>query len=245
MTRDRIAALASWRAKPVLLAFDFDGTLAPIVGNRDEATMRPSTRALLARVGTLYPVAIISGRARRDVATKVQGTGAKHVIGNHGNEPAPNLAELARVVAEAREVLVRELTPESGVSVEDKLYSLSLHYRHAPDSRVARKAIARALAHLPVPMRVIGGKRVVNLVPEGARHKGDVVRELCASEPAEAALYVGDDVTDEDVFAHVDRTSLVGVRVGRSERSAAEFYLKDQREIDDLLVRLIELRSAA
>ncbi len=117
-----------------------------------------------------------------------------------------------------------------------------LHYRQAPDKRAARAAIDAAIAALPVPMRLVPGKLVVNLVPAEAPHKGDALQALCARTRAAAALFVGDDVTDEDVFALGSRGGLVGVRVGRSRTSAAPYYIRDQRAVDILLTRLIALR---
>jgi trehalose 6-phosphate phosphatase len=83
-TSDVLAQLASKRA---LLAFDFDGTLAPIVADRDRAVMRRRTRTLFGAVCELYPCAVISGRARHDVASRPGKIDVKHVVGNHGIEP--------------------------------------------------------------------------------------------------------------------------------------------------------------
>jgi trehalose 6-phosphate phosphatase len=91
-------------------------------------------------------------------------------------------------------------------------------------------------------MRIIPGKLVVNLVPAGAPNKGDVLLASRARAGADSALYVGDDVSDEDVFS-LDRPGrLLSVRVGRSPRSAAAYYLRNQAEIEQLLSTLIELR---
>ncbi|HEV2447687.1 MAG TPA: trehalose-phosphatase, partial [Candidatus Sulfopaludibacter sp.] len=73
-------------AEKTLCAFDYDGTLAPIVAHPASARMRAGTSRLLARVAALYPCAVISGRARRDLHERLAGTGVKRVIGNHGAE---------------------------------------------------------------------------------------------------------------------------------------------------------------
>lgn len=91
-------------------------------------------------------------------------------------------------------------------------------------------------------MRLVAGKQLVNAVPLGAPHKGDVMSALCRRERVEAALYVGDDITDEDVFA-LDRKDLATVRVGRSRRSRARAFLRDQASVDSLLELLAELRA--
>jgi trehalose 6-phosphate phosphatase len=131
-----------------------------------------------------------------------------------------------------------------GVEIEDKRYSLAIHYRAAPQKRAARAAIHGAIASLPRPMRMIPGKLVANVVPAGARDKGKMLLELCDQERADLALYVGDDVTDEDVFAIAQPGQLLAMRVGRAMASAARFYLRDQREIDRLLERVVQLRRS-
>jgi trehalose 6-phosphate phosphatase len=79
----------------VLVALDFDGTLAPIVREPDRARMRATTRALLQAVARIYPTLVISGRGRADVAARVRGTGLRAVIGNHGIEPGHTIARRA------------------------------------------------------------------------------------------------------------------------------------------------------
>jgi trehalose 6-phosphate phosphatase len=87
------------------------------------------------------------------------------------------------------------------------------------------------------------GKLVVNLLPDGAPHKGIALEELRAREGADTAVFVGDDVTDEDVF-ELDRPGkLLGIRVGQSRSSAAPFYIRNQLEVDALLERLVACRA--
>ena len=71
----------------------------------------------------------------------------------------------------------------------------------------------------------------------------DALVHLRQLAQADSALYVGDDVTDEDIFALVEPGRLLTVRVGLSSSSAAGFYLRRQEEIDILLARLIDLRE--
>jgi len=91
-------------------------------------------------------------------------------------------------------------------------------------------------------VRVVGGKDVVNLVPRGARHKGFALDELRRGASCDAAVYVGDDVTDEDVFKMRRALRLLTVRVGAKKTSEAEYYLKTQTEVDALITALVELR---
>lgn len=245
LARENGEVLAQLAATRVLLAFDFDGTLAPIVERRDAAQMRGETAALLAAVCARYPCAVISGRGRDDVAGRLGGAAVTHVVGNHGLEQGAALPEIEGEMREAGRRLAVALATEPGVELEDKRYSLALHYRRSRRKRAARAAITRALAALPAPVRIVPGKLVVNVVPSRAPHKGDALLALRAQERADTALYVGDDVTDEDVFLLDQPGRLLTIRVGESRASAAAYYLRDQREIDRLLSRLLELRSAS
>lgn len=227
----------------LLLGFDFDGTLAPIVPDRDRARMRRSTRDLLAAVCARYPCAVISGRGFDDVRARLDGVDVPWVIGNHGIEPSAGMSHFEDAVRAMRPALEAALGAVRGVEIEDKRFSLALHYRRARARGEAREAIVAAVRALPRPTRVVMGKMVVNVLPDGAPHKGVALLELRARVGADVALYVGDDVTDEDVFEMEQPGRLVGVRVGRSPRSAASFYVEDQRQVDALLRRLVEARA--
>jgi trehalose 6-phosphate phosphatase len=243
LSAHNVGALATLARSRVLIAFDFDGTLAPIVKNRERAMMRDRTRRLLARVCGAYPCAVISGRSRRDVSARLRGVGVKYVVGNHGLEPGGNLAECARQVARVRAHLEERLDRSAGIDVEDKHYSLALHYRRARRKRDARLMIQTALAALGVPMRAVPGKLVINIVPAQAPNKGDALIDLQTQEGADTALYVGDDVTDEDVFVLDRPGQLLTVRVGASKVSTAAYFLRDQSETDALLARLVGFRE--
>lgn len=227
----------------VLLAFDYDGTLAPIVADPQRAFMRSRTSELLARACELYPSAVISGRSKADVLSRLGTAKVEHVIGNHGLEPGSRLEEFAARMQVALLALQRSLGNVQGVELENKRYSLALHYRGSRNKESARKAIHDALTELPVATRTVLGKLVVNVVPEGAPNKGDALVELRDAIHADTALFVGDDVTDEDVFRLDQPGRLLGVRVGESRVSSAAYFLRDQKEIDRLLRQLIRLRE--
>jgi trehalose 6-phosphate phosphatase len=165
-------------------------------------------------------------------------------MGNHGLEPGEHLSTFERLVAAARPLLEEALAGHPGVDVEDKRFSLAVHYRRSRRKRDARAAIYRAVQALPRPTRTIPGKLVINVLPERAPHKGDALLRLRSKEGADTAIYVGDDETDEDVFQLDQPGRLLSVRVGRSESSEAAYYLRSQREIDIMLSRLTGFRQA-
>lgn len=228
----------------VVVGFDFDGTLAPIVDDPSRAAMRPSTRQLLARVAALYPTAVISGRAQPDVAARVGDGVVRAVIGNHGLEPAGSPGVFEQVVRRWRGVLDDFAAKHPGVEVEDKRFSVAIHYRRSRTKKRVLRDLEAAIAVLQ-PVRIVGGKEVVNLLPPDAPHKGLALERLQRRLGCDTALYVGDDETDEDVFLMERRLRLLGIRVGRSETSAAPFFLPAQARIDELLGLLVEARESA
>jgi trehalose 6-phosphate phosphatase len=227
-----------------LLAFDFDGTLAPIVAHPNEAAMRPETRELLAEVAARYPVIVLSGRAQRDVAQRVQGVGVRQVIGNHGIEPFHGSVRLVDEVKRWVPVLRARLAPLKGVVIEDKGFSVAVHYRQSREKKKARERILEVAGEL-AELRVVGGKQVVNLLPAGAPHKGIALIRERERLRCDTALYVGDDDTDEDVFALDEPGRLFTIRVGAKRTSAAMYCIPNQHAIDDLLRELADLRTGS
>jgi trehalose 6-phosphate phosphatase len=226
----------------MLLGFDFDGTLAPIVDDPDAARMRARTRQLLQRVCLLYPAVVISGRSVADVRGRLKGVGLLEVIGNHGLEPWRSADEFARQVAAWLPVLHKRLGALKGVVIEDKRFSVAVHFRKSREKRVARLAIEKVVAELQ-PLRVIGGHQVMNLLPDGAPHKGVALGTARERFNCDTALYVGDDETDEDVFARDEPGRLLTVRIGRKASSHADYFLESQQDIDALLGQLVQLRA--
>jgi len=233
--------IASGLAKErTLCAFDFDGTLSPIVDHPDLAVMRANTRDLLRRLAVLYPCIIVSGRARADVLEKLSGINVVQVIGNHGAETGGGAISSHHQIDQWRAALELELKSVSGVWVEDKGMSLAIHYRQSPQKTDACRRILAATRKLRVA-QVFGGKQVVNVVVTGAPNKGDALAAERDRLGCNWVLYVGDDANDEDAFGLSG--NMVSVRIGQKARSRARYYLHTQAEIDELLELLVQLRE--
>jgi trehalose 6-phosphate phosphatase len=227
---------------PVLLAFDYDGVLAPLVKKPGGARMRRRTRDLLVRLCRLYPVAVVSGRAWKDTRRLSEGV-VPHVVGNHGFEllrplPVPPQALLA--VRAWRRRLEADLRGVPGLHFEDKRSTLAIHYGLSAGWRRSEKAVYAAANRLE-GTRLIPGKKVLNVLPHDFPNKGDAIRALLARLGLTAALYAGDDVTDEDAF-RLGSPLLLGVHVGAGP-SLAPWRLGRQVEMDELLARLVALRE--
>jgi trehalose 6-phosphate phosphatase len=238
--------LTQFACSNMALVLDYDGTLAPIVEDPARAVMRGRTRALLTRAARLYPTAVISGRAHVDVSPFLRGISLACIVGSHGADwgtREPGDREIERLVTEWKRLLGKRLRGMPGVMLEDKRWSLAVHYRLSRRKREARAAIADCVGAIS-QARVVLGKQVVNLVPEGAPHKGIALRRVRAQLGCDTAVYVGDDATDEDVFALDEPGQLLGIRVGSHRDTHATHYLRRQRDIDRLLALLIGQRPA-
>jgi trehalose 6-phosphate phosphatase len=225
-----------------LLAFDYDGVLAPLVRHPGGAPMTASTRRILARVAEAWPVAVVTGRSWTD-GTRLSAGLARMVAGNHGYElgharPVP--AAVRARVRRWRRTLAAALEGRAGWTIEDKHSTFTVHYGQGRRWRALEAEVHRAAAALP-GARLVPGKRVLNVLPAAFPHKGDALLALLRRLRLTHALFLGDDVTDEDAFA-VGPPRVVGVKVGRGP-SRASFRLADQRQVDRVLARLVELRS--
>jgi len=235
-------AIAALLARRPLLAFDFDGTLAPIVGHPDDVCVPRAVAAALRALSALRPVAVVTGRSVTDVRARL-GFDPAYVVGNHGAEGLPGEQVDRHGQLDALRHRLRRLASQlqhHGVMVEDKGGSLALHYRLAHDRAGALSAIESALDGLEAPLNRFGGKLVVNVVPADAPDKGDAVRRLLAHAGCDCALFVGDDINDEAVF-RIALPDWLTVKIGRDEAgSQARFWLES---IDEVVVLLELLNS--
>ena len=238
--------LRQFVAGPVAVVFDFDGTLAPIVRDPERAALRPRTRQLLGRVASRYPTAVLSGRSQEDVAARLDGLPLAYVVGNHGAEWAwtpYNGRRIAERIAAWHAALRTRLDGADGVVIEDKGYSLAIHFRRARDRDRAQAQILAALRELR-GLVVTQGKAVVNVLAAEAPDKGAALRSLQQRLECARAIYVGDDANDEAAFALDGNDSVLAVRVGASRDSHASCYLRGQVQIDSFLEVLARLRTA-
>jgi trehalose 6-phosphate phosphatase len=231
-----------------LLAFDYDGTLAPMKARPKQAGIPASTLKLLQQLSLLAPTAAITGRPLSDIRTRVPTT-LRGWAGNHGAEIFPPYSGKAPPVGVAKrrvhlwsEQLRAELLGLSGVFIEEKDLSLSVHYRASPNRPATLRLILAAVARLHPGPRALAGKCVVNLLVPELPHKGQAVQNLLQAFHLHSAVYVGDDENDEDVFALSD-PRVCSVRVGKRPNSRAALYLKRQSEINRLLRLLLSLRG--
>ncbi len=238
------AALAALMRERPLLAFDFDGTLAPIVARPAAARIPAAVAQRLRRLAERLPVAVVSGRAVADLRQRL-GFEPRFVVGSHGAEdgsdPAAAQARARRLDAlRARLEAHRASLEAAGVSVEDKGASLALHYRLAPDRAHARTLIGELLAGAGPGLEVFGGKMVENVVAAGSPDKAQAVQQLVARTGTTHAFFAGDDVNDEPVFAAAPPHWLT-VRIGRADRATkARVFLHSPAEMAVALQAMLD-----
>ncbi|RZL38452.1 MAG: trehalose-phosphatase [Rubrivivax sp.] len=242
-TPDGEAALAAVLRLRPLMAFDFDGTLAPIVARPDDARIAAAVAQRLQALAARLPVAIVTGRSLADVRGRL-GFEPQFIVGNHGaEEDGAGAAHtlLAAPLDGLRERLQaqQQALQAGGIAVEDKGLSLALHYRLARDPAAAQRLIAGLLTPEPEGLRFFAGKMVVNAVAADAPDKADAVQALVARSGAAAAFFAGDDVNDEPVFAAAPAHWLT-VRIGCDDPSSrARFCLDGPQEMALLLGRVL------
>ncbi len=237
-------ALRTLTTRSILYAFDFDGTLAPISPNRDTVQIPPSINEWIKKLAKRAPCAIVSGRALADLAPRVDGA-VPHLIGNHGLE-SPCTAPATLIWAEnvctewMKQVSTDFVQPlkDYGVEVENKRYSLTFHYRGTEEPARIFGALLLFLNQLNPAPRLIFGKASVNVLPPGKGGKGPASLALMVHLRLAGLFFIGDDETDEDVF-ELTEGLIMGVRVGRHAESRAQYYVKDQGEIEDVIRFLV------
>jgi trehalose-phosphatase len=252
-------ALPLVASRPHLDVFcDFDGTLAPIVPDPADATLPTRARAALAALlrRPRTRVTLVSGRPTATLRTKADVAGLSYV-GNHGMEVLEGgtqqedpVATAARpAIARVGKALAQIIAPHAGVVLEQKGISLSLHTKRAVEAvheELGQRVAALCLAE--AGLWVSSGKRVFEIRPQGAPHKGTAIERLLYSRHgagwgrACAAFFLGDDLTDEDGFAQVAQHG-AGVLVGPPPpRTQARYHAAD---VDDAVALLEALTHAA
>lgn len=237
----------------LLVAMDFDGTMAPIVAHADDARPLPRAAAAFAGLAALprTTTALISGRALASLRAVASPPVDSLLIGSHGAEAwlGPGSTGLTldeqqkERLAEVRAILAEIVAEAPGTMLEDKPAGVVLHTRQAADD-VAADAVAAARALLQDRKGVFlkDGKRVLEASVVNAS-KGEGVTFLRQATGATAVLFAGDDTTDEDALARLEPGD-VGVKVGL-DFTQAQYRVEAPVHVAELLEALLQERSIA
>jgi trehalose 6-phosphate phosphatase len=239
-----LPALADFASSNVLLAFDYDGTLAPIAPTPAAARMRAETERWLTRVARRYPCVVISGRPLDDLTKRLSRIPVWYLFGNHGFEPHAGNDDHAARVQRWVHRLREQLPVQEGLVIEHKKYSVTVHYRHVRNKKRVVEAIVDAVSTLS-DVRAVKGAQALNLLPRGGVNKGVALQRARRQFACDTVIYVGDDDTDEDAFLSGPPDRLLSIRVGRRGRTRARYRLFTQGDVDGLLQQLTRLRGAS
>jgi trehalose 6-phosphate phosphatase len=236
------------------ILLDIDGTLLDLAPTPREVWVPPGLAKTLNRllVRTSGALALVSGRSLNDIDLifapeqfpAVGGHGAEMRISQDSEAVATHAPPMDREL-KRRLAAIAKLSP--GILLEDKGYSLALHYRLAPHAEKAiYEAVSLIRADLPnAPIEVLPGKCVCEIKHSGFT-KGTGVLELMAHEPFKGRrpIFIGDDVTDEAVFGIMPDLGGLAFSVGRHATGVAD-YFDEPRDVREWLAHLLDDEAAA
>ena len=249
--REALAALHD--AATILIALDFDGTLAHLIDNPDDARMTPEARAALTRLGAdpTGVIALVSGRGAKNLIDVSSPEESWWIVGSHGIEViAPGQSPESGLSPElaANRVLLWEQFDQvahdfPGVWVEKKTWGSALHTRgvDADVEAAAHQALRRVIASWGDVLTTRTGHGILES-SLGTAHKGEGIARVAASTQPERIVFIGDDVTDEDGFAAL-AVGDVGVKVGQGQTQARYRIEGGPDEVAKFLAELASARG--
>jgi len=250
-------------ASHVLLLFDFDGTLTPIVKRPELAILSEESRQLLENLSHKRRVIIgvVSGRGLSDIRSKVGINGIIYV-GNHGFEiKGPGLNYVHPVNDETKSLmntisrlLNNSLSTIRGVIVEHKGLTVSVHYRLVKnvETDTIKNIIQQDIetAGLSDNVKITHGKKVYEIRPNVHWHKGMAVKLIIekysggTGQDSFLPVYVGDDLTDEDAFKVIKKYDGISVYVGDvNPQSVADYYVRTCKEVNKFMEGLLKIEN--
>jgi trehalose 6-phosphate phosphatase len=240
------------QAPHLMLCLDFDGTLIPYADNPADVVVPPEVRRILVSLvkRPRTSLALVSGRGLSDLQGRIDISGAIYA-GNHGMEISgdgirfvePTAVKCRPELQALAEDLSARLRGISGIIVEDKGLTLSVHYRRVEQSQeeTVRRLVHDALARTSHPFHLTGGNKVFEIRPRVDWNKGTAVTwiedRLDISEAE--ILYAGDDLTDEDAFAALPEG--ITIKVGACLATAAHYCVESPEEMQEFLARVDRL----
>ena len=257
-TPEEFAEKVATRARlgPLGLLLDYDGTLVEIAPRPEDARLSAPVRSRLARLCARgdVRVGIVTGRSLdgfRAVcgsveALAVASNGGFRVTDPEGDWVHPEAQRLAPLMATFAARLTSFVDAHPGTQIEDKTYSLALHYRRAPQFEAAlRQEVGVCVSLGAGAVRTVEGKAVLELQPAIDWDKGRALEVICDRwGTAEATVFLGDDVIDEPAFAAVKRRGGLGCRIAADDAPThARARLASVPAVHAFLDRLLELLS--
>ncbi|MBL7156981.1 MAG: trehalose-phosphatase [Candidatus Omnitrophica bacterium] len=244
-------------AKKIIFLLDYDGTLTPICKRPSLAKMQKSTKSLLSKIAkkSWSKIFIVSGRILKDVKSLI-GLRLLYYVGNHGIElEGPGVyymcggaKTLKPLIQKCCRILERTLDLK-GVFIENKLYTMSLHYRLLDPVKIPamKKVFQDAIRDLrkTKKIRITEGKKVLEVRPRIKCDKGTIVRRILKREKTKNILpiCIGDDITDEDAFKALGKKGISIFVSNKKRKTSAEYRLNSSREVIKFLRWVLLIRN--
>lgn len=230
----------------IAILLDIDGTILDFAPTPSQVEVPATLRATLAKLShrTKGALALVSGRPLADI-DRIFAPLKLPAIGGHGAEirrapDSPATRPPLSIDTQLKEQLIA--AAGEGILVEDKGYSIALHYRLAPERGGAlRDAVSAIVAEHPDSgVEILPGKWVIEVKPERFT-KGTGIRNLMHDPPfrGRTPFFIGDDVTDEAAFAVLPQFGGIGYSVGRPFKGATGVF-EDADAVRDWLDRVLD-----
>lgn len=239
---------------------DYDGTLAPIVRNPKDAVISKETINIIKTMVNIKDckISVISGRSLKDVKNKVNIKGIIYT-GNHGLEINGNSIYLKihmsnkqkSILKHIKYKLQKELSLLKGIIIEDKEFTLSIHYRML--NKAKYKILKTKFMNVIEPYRIkkysriTYNKKIFEVKPSINWNKGNAVLWILRNDNFKnknipiIPIYIGDDKTDEDAFEVLNKNGIT-IFVGEKKKSKANYYLKTTKEVKMFLKNIIDIK---
>lgn len=224
----------------LLVACDFDGTLAPLVDDPDQATALPEAVAALRRLAAVpgTTVCVISGRRLAELRERF-GEEPFILIGEHGADEGDLVFEEPSSLSRARHLVEAAAAATPGSRAEHKRSSVVFHYRAVGEPEEVVAELRQRLADLE-GVSLLEGKAVLEATVSNV-DKGEAIERL--RHGFDAVVFCGDDLTDESVFSRL-RPPDLAIKVGPGPTAATQ-RLPDPQAVAEFLTRLAAWREGA
>jgi trehalose-phosphatase len=235
-------------APKIALFLDYDGTLTPIRRTPPAAVLSPEAEQILKNLLQLPNVrtTIVTGRSMEDIRRLIplEGIGFAanhgfHILQDNKEWIHPDAVSLIQLLSRLHAILRHTLESFPAVYVENKQFTLSIHYRNIPIHQVktVQSLALKTIHSYDSSLIITRGKKVLEVRPPISWGKGNAVLEILKTahgSKRQLPLFLGDDTTDEDVFQVLKKTGIT-IRVERSSKTVAQYYV---RNVDDVLILL-------
>lgn len=237
-------------AKDPLLAFDFDGTLAPLREQPGQVYLSPKHSMMLQKLCEDHKIAILSGRGISDLQNRISFN-PHYLVGNHGVEHRDINKEFNSLIpfqiSDELNQFRTHLNPmrpqllAEGVNIEDKTHSIALHYRAAKNIVKVNGLFKKLKSYTKNVVSITRGKEVLNISAKSSPDKLQALKRILKMSNKKYAIYFGDDTNDEVIF-RAKEPEYFSVMVGKTLNLSADYYVDNEMQVYEALEVISEIK---